>query len=50
MKSILITGGSGFIGSHISLLLLEQGYNVFVIDSLLNSTSEVIKDKRYIFI
>lgn len=50
MKSILITGGSGFIGSHISLLLLEQGYNVFVIDSLLNSSSEVIKKIKDIYL
>ena len=28
MKSIFVTGGTGFIGSHTCLLLLEKGYNV----------------------
>ena len=43
MKNILVTGGSGFIGSHTCLALLEKGYNVLVIDSLVNSSSNVIK-------
>ena len=42
MKSILLTGGAGFIGSHTCLLLLEKGYNVFVIDSFLNSSPKAI--------
>ncbi len=33
-KSVLITGGAGFIGSHLSELLLEQGWEVFVLDDL----------------
>jgi UDP-glucose 4-epimerase len=33
-KSALITGGAGFIGSHLSELLLEQGWEVFVLDDL----------------
>lgn len=33
-KSVLITGGAGFIGSHLGDLLVEKGYNVFVIDNL----------------
>lgn len=33
-KNILITGGAGFIGSHLSDLLTENGYNVFVVDNL----------------
>ena len=40
--NILVTGGLGFIGSHVSLLLLEQGHNVFIIDSLINSSKNVI--------
>ena len=38
MKNILVTGGAGFIGTHTCLLLLEKGYNVFVIDSFDNSS------------
>ena len=43
MKNILVTGGAGFIGSHTCLALLEKGYNLLVIDSLVNSSSNVIK-------
>ena len=34
MKNVLITGGAGFIGSHLTDLLLEKGCHVTVIDSL----------------
>ncbi len=43
MKNILITGGTGFIGSHTCLLLLEKGYNVFIIDSYINSSENSLK-------
>ena len=43
MKNILVTGGCGFIGSHTCLALLEKGYNLLVLDSLVNSSSNVIK-------
>lgn len=33
-RKVLITGGAGFIGSHVSDLLIERGYNVFVVDNL----------------
>ncbi|MBC69630.1 UDP-glucose 4-epimerase GalE [Acinetobacter sp.] len=42
MKSILVTGGAGYIGSHISLSLLEKGFNVYSIDSFINSTNKSI--------
>jgi len=32
---VLITGGAGFIGSHIALQLIEKGYDVTVLDNLL---------------
>ncbi|NBC66565.1 MAG: UDP-glucose 4-epimerase GalE [Bacteroidetes bacterium] len=37
MKSILVTGGAGFIGSHTALELLNADYKVVVIDNLSNS-------------
>tara|TARA_B100000700_G_C14991946_1_gene831758 strand:+ start:276 stop:1355 length:1080 start_codon:yes stop_codon:yes gene_type:complete len=42
MRKILITGATGFIGSHTSLLLLKAGYNLLLIDNLSNSSSNVI--------
>ncbi len=39
---VLITGGTGFIGSHLSEYLLEQGHQVFVIDDLSTGTIENI--------
>jgi dTDP-L-rhamnose 4-epimerase len=33
-KRVLITGGAGFIGSHVSDLLLERGYTVRIVDNL----------------
>ena len=39
---ILVTGGLGYIGSHTSVLLLEKGYNIVVVDDLSNSNIEVL--------
>ena len=33
MKNILVTGGAGFIGSHIAFTLLEKGYSVWALDN-----------------
>lgn len=41
-KTILITGGSGFIGSHTCLALLNYGYNLIVLDSYINSSPVAI--------
>ena len=38
MKNILITGGTGYIGSHTCLLLLEKGYKLTIVDSNVNSS------------
>ncbi len=39
---VLLTGGAGFIGSHIALLLLEKGFDVLILDSFTNSSPNVI--------
>ena len=40
---ILVTGGAGYIASHTNVLLLEQGYDVVIVDNLCNSSVESIK-------
>ena len=42
-RYILLTGGSGFIGSHTALVLLKKGYRLLVVDSLVNSSSKVLE-------
>ena len=42
-KSILVTGGLGYIGSHTTVALIERGYKVFIIDDLSNSSIDVLK-------
>jgi UDP-glucose 4-epimerase len=38
MKTVLVTGGAGFIGSHTCVDLLEHGYETVVVDNYSNST------------
>ena len=39
---VLVTGGLGYIGSHTSVLLLEKGHEVLIVDDLSNSSPEVL--------
>ena len=39
---ILVTGGTGYIGSHTCVELIEKGYDVVIIDNLSNSKREVV--------
>ena len=39
---ILITGGAGYIGSHAAVELLDNGYEIVILDSLVNSSFEAI--------
>ena len=41
-QTILVTGGTGFIGSHTTVELIEAGYNVVIVDNLSNSKAEVV--------
>ena len=49
MRRILVTGGSGFIGSHTCYSLLENNYDLFVIDSLVNSNIKSIERIKKMF-
>ena len=40
--NILLTGGLGYIGSHISIQLLKLDHNVIIIDNLSNSNISVL--------
>lgn len=40
--TILVTGGTGFIGSHTTVELQQAGYNVVIVDNLSNSKPEVV--------
>ena len=42
MSTILVTGGTGFIGSHTAVTLLSEGYDVVIADNLSNSSEKVI--------
>lgn len=41
-KKILVTGGTGYIGSHTVVELLNEGFDVVIVDSLYNSEAEVV--------
>jgi len=42
MKKVLVTGGLGFIGSHTVVELQNEGFEVFIIDNLSNSSIDVL--------
>ncbi len=53
MRHVLVTGGTGFIGSHTSLKLLEEGVRITIVDSFKNSSikclgriKKIIKEKN----
>ena len=39
---ILVTGGAGYIGSHTCVELLENGYEVVIVDNLYNASREAV--------
>ena len=49
MKRILVTGGTGFIGSHTCASLLENGNEIYILDSLSNSSRKSLERIKSIF-
>ena len=47
-KSVLVTGGAGFIGTHTVLQLLKGGFHVSIIDNLDNSVPEAVDRVRHL--
>lgn len=48
MKNIMITGGLGFLGSHLAKRLLERGENVIIVDNLVTGQDRFISQfKKY---
>ena len=54
MKKALVTGGAGFLGSHLCKRLLADGYEVTALDNLFTGTKEniydLLDDKRFSFV
>ena len=49
IKNILITGGAGYIGSHISEILIKKNKRVFIIDNLSTGHKKLINKKTKFF-
>lgn len=47
-SSIIVTGGAGYIGSHTIVTLIEAGYDITVLDNLVNSSEESVRRVRRI--
>ena len=45
MKNILITGGAGYIRSHVCHQLIDQGFRVTCIDSLITGNKKLLPKK-----
>src|ERR1035437_1339390 len=46
---VVVTGGAGFIGSHVTKKLIEEGYEVFIIDNLLAGKKENVHKEAKFF-
>ncbi len=46
MKTILVAGGAGYIGSHMVALLVEKGYDVVVVDNLCTGHWQAVKGAK----
>ena len=49
MKNIIVTGGAGYIGSHLIELLIKKNFKVFIIDNLSTGYRKLINKKAKFF-
>ena len=49
-ENILLTGGAGYIGSHVTNLLIDKGYSVTVLDSLITGHKDLVNKKAKLVI
>ena len=42
-NTVLVTGGAGYIGSHVCVELMQAGFDPIIVDNLCNSNREVIE-------
>ena len=49
IKNILITGGAGYIGSHIAEILVKKRKNIFIVDNLSTGFKQLINKKAKFF-
>ena len=45
MKNFLLTGGAGYIGSHVAHMLIDEGHKVTIIDSLITGSEKIVPKK-----
>ena len=54
MKTCLVTGGAGFLGSHLCTFLLEKGYRILCIDNYItgnqNNIAHLKNNSNFVFI
>lgn len=50
MKSVLLTGGAGYIGSHVANFLLDKGIKVTIIDNLSTGNENIVPKKSKLYI
>jgi len=49
-KNILLTGGAGYIGSHVVNLLVDKGFSVTVIDNLITGNKSLVNKKAELIV
>lgn len=49
MKNILVTGGAGFVGTHLCKKLLDQGHYVTSVDNYYSSTNHIIENMKLLY-